>query len=94
MNPRRVPHRWHVAACPRGFLVVVEPGGERLRQRWHWANPKDDRRRPLAGMWLCRSRPLIFTDYRKALRTAKRLNEAYRAGRDRMERYYQLRSKP
>lgn len=83
---------WSVRVCPRGFLVVDTRSkivAIPLRQRWHWANHPigDPRRRHLVGMWITGSRPLIFVDYRKALRTAKRLNAT---GRD-MHRHYEER---
>jgi len=78
---RRCDHAWTVAVSKRGFVVVVRPYGEKLHQRWFWSNPPAGH--PMhqlhSGMWLCRSRPLVFTDYRKALRTAKRLNDAVRS---------------
>lgn len=72
---------WKVAVCSTGFRVV-KPGVGSLVQRWHWANHQegDPRRRPHVGMWVCRSRPLIFTDYRKALRTVARLNATFEEG--------------
>lgn len=86
---------WKVAVNARGFVVIDKrhsPHAVPLHQRWHWANhPEGDpRRRPNVGMWICRTRPLIFTDYRKALRTAKRLNACARAGAARMAAYYEF----
>jgi hypothetical protein len=70
---------------------VTTAHGTKLCQRWHWANhPEGDPRcRRDVGMWVCMSRPLVFSDYRKALRTAKRLNDT---GRD-MHRYYESQRK-
>jgi hypothetical protein len=65
------PYAWRVAIVADGFQVVRH-GGDVLRQRWIYLN---HRGRPGRGLWCCGSRRLVFTDYRKAVRTAKRLNK-------------------
>jgi hypothetical protein len=73
---------WKVIVTRRGIEVINTRLPEPLYQRWHWRNhPEDDPRfRPHPGTWVCGKRPLIFTDYYRALRTAKRLNWHFREG--------------
>lgn len=76
---------WKVIVTRRGIEVINTRLPEPLHQRWHWRNhPEDDPRfRPHPGTWICGKRPLIFTDYYRALRTVKRLNRVFFNGRAR-----------